>query len=130
MKTIAGANRIENVDVVRQKIVHLARHRDRIDGLVDTKMRDLPGRVNAGICPPGAADVDVAEQLARHFDQPALNGLRRVTLRLPTGVASSLVLDRQFVSRHALNDELGTVNDEQRPCRSSFIVHRSSLYSS
>src|SRR5437667_12722914 len=90
-------------------------------------MCDLTGSMNAGIGSTGAADLGLAEQLAGNAHQPSLNRFRRVTLRLPTGISSALVLDGQFVSRHLLNDELGTMNDEPRTPCSSFIVHRSSL---
>src|SRR5262249_23121823 len=75
-------------------------HQQGIDGFVDAQMGDLTGSVNAGVGAAGAADVGLAEHVARSFQQPPLNRFRRVTLRLPTGVASSLVLDGQLIRRH------------------------------
>ena len=48
-------------------------------------------------------EIDLAEDIPRRAQQVALHGLLRVTLRLPTRVASAFVLDGQFVSRHAPN---------------------------
>src|ERR1041385_6317359 len=56
---------------------------------------------NARVRASGAADVDVACDLRGGADEVALDRFRRVTLRLPAGVASSLVFDREPVSRHA-----------------------------
>ena len=86
---------------MRQEVVDLARELQRIDGLVRAQMRDLRGRVNAGIGAARTADVAVAEDLRGRAQQVALDRFRRVTLRLPARVPRSLVLDRELVSRHA-----------------------------
>ena len=85
---------------MREQVIELARQLQRIDGLVRAKMHDLPGRVHAGVGASGAADVDLAEDLHGRADQMSLHGFRRITLRLPAGVARSLVFDGEFVRRH------------------------------
>ena len=64
-------------------------------------MRDLRRGVNAGVGASSASDVDVAEHLRGRAQEVALDGFRRVTLRLPARVPRSFVLDRELVSRHA-----------------------------
>ena len=97
VKAIACPLGADDVDVVRQQVVDLA----DVDHFVRAEMRDLTGGMNACVGAACAADVDIAEDVARGALQVALDRFLRVTLRLPTGVASPLVFDGQFVSRHA-----------------------------
>src|SRR5204863_8491079 len=83
VEAIAGARGGQDVDVVRQQVVELARELQRIDGLVRAQMRYLRRRVHAGVGTPGAAHVDLAQDLRRRADEMTLDGFRRVTLRLP-----------------------------------------------
>ncbi len=84
-----------------QQVVELAGQQQRIVRLAGAEMRDLRGGVHARVGASGASDVDVAQHVAGRAQQVPLHRLLRVTLRLPTGIASAFVLDRQFVSRHA-----------------------------
>jgi hypothetical protein len=100
VEVVVRADGVEHADVVRQQIVQFAREQQRIVRLARAKMRDLRRCVHARIGPSGASDVDLAEDVAGGAQQVALDRLLRVTLRLPTGIASAFVLDRQFVGRH------------------------------
>src|SRR6185436_5286595 len=97
VEAITRALGADDVDVVRQQVVDLA----DVERLVCAQMRDLSRRVHACVRASRAADVDVAQDALRGAEEMALDRFLRVTLRLPTGVASPLVFDGELVSRHA-----------------------------
>ncbi len=69
---------------MRQQVVDLARELEGIDRFVRPQMCDLRRRVNAGIRPPRAADIGLADHLRSRTKEVALDRFWRVTLRLPS----------------------------------------------
>ena len=70
-------------------------------------MSDLPGRMDAGICPPGSKQ---RHPLMSELEQGVLDqshDRRRIVLPLPARKGASVIFDQELVTRHGLSGVLG-----------------------